>query len=173
MSHPAMYEPFALPDTVRRDPLRPPQVRRYLRWGGGENRYGEGRMDWWQAGTMTGTMVLAFASVAMLGWRVLRREFDAVQRQFEGVERQFEGVGQRFEAMRQESREAHEKIGERIDRLREGQAGLWEGQAGLREGQAGLREGLGEIRGELKGVRHTVQSLQEDFRAHVIRGDRH
>ena len=42
--------------------------------------------------------------------------------------------------------------------------------AQLREGQANLREGLGEIRGELTGIRHSVDTLRDDFRAHVLGG---
>ena len=122
-------------------------------------------MDWWQAGSVMGTTVLAVASVATLGWRVVRQEFD---RRREDTER-----------LRQESREAHEKIGDRITQVRDGlgaeiaqvRDGLGAQIAQLRDGQAGLREGLGEIRGDLKGVRHSLQSLQEDFRAHVIRGN--
>ena len=111
-------------------------------------------MDWWQAGSVMGTTVLAVVSVATLGWRVVRREFA--------------NVGRQFERDREENREAHRQIGERIDRQGHG---LGAEIAQLRDGQTGLREGLGEIRGELKGVRHSLQSLQEDFRAHVIRGN--
>ena len=40
--------------------------------------------------------------------------------------------------------------------------------AELREGQTALRAGLAEIRGELTGATRTVDTLQQDFRAHVL-----
>ena len=49
-------------------------------------------MDWWQAGSVMGTVVLATTAVATFGWRVLR----------------------------QESRVAHDKIGERITQVQVG-----------------------------------------------------
>ena len=33
-------------------------------------------MDWWQAGSVMGTVVLATTAVATFGWRVLRQETD-------------------------------------------------------------------------------------------------
>ncbi|MYI06427.1 MAG: hypothetical protein F4059_03670 [Gemmatimonadetes bacterium] len=47
---------------------------------------------------------------------------------------------------------------------------LRNGQASLLEGQASLREGLGEVRGELRGLTQSMQTLQDDFRAHVMAG---
>ena len=101
-------------------------------------------MDWWQAGSVMGTLVLATTAVARFEWRVLRQETDK---------------------LRQESREAHDRIGERITQVRVG-LGTEIGQ--LRDGQASLREGIGEIRGELKGVRQSLEILRGDFRAHVF-----
>ena len=101
-------------------------------------------MDWWQAGSVMGTVVLATTAVATFGWRVLRQETDR---------------------LRQESREAHDKIGERITQV---QVGLGTEIGQLRDGQASLREGIGEIRGELRGVRHSLETLRGDFRAHVF-----
>lgn len=59
-----------------------------------------------------------------------------------------------IESLRLESREAHESIGAQI--------------AALQVGQASLREGLAEIRGELRGVTSSIDTLREDFRAHVL-----
>ena len=101
-------------------------------------------MDWWQAGSVMGTVVLATTAVATFGWRVLRQETDK---------------------LRQESRVAHDTIGERITQFR---VGLSAEIGQLRDGQASLREGIGEIRGELKGVRHSLEILRGDFRAHVF-----
>ena len=101
-------------------------------------------MDWWQAGSVMGTVVLATTAVATFGWRVLR----------------------------QESRVAHDKIGERITQVQVGlSAEIAQGRTEigqLRDGQASLRKGIGEIRGELKGVRHSLEILRGDFRAHVF-----
>ena len=58
---------------------------------------------------------------------------------------------------------ARDDLGADINQLREGQASLL-------EGQASLREGLGEIRGELRGLTHSMLTLREDFRAHVLAG---
>ena len=48
-------------------------------------------MDWWQAGSVMGTVVLATTAVVTISWRVLA-------------------------GMRQENRAAHDKIGEKITR---------------------------------------------------------
>ena len=57
-------------------------------------------MDWWQAGSVMGTVVVATTAVATFGWRVLRQETDKLR--------------QETDKLRQDSREAHDKIGERI-----------------------------------------------------------
>ena len=126
-------------------------------------------MDWWQAGSAMATSVLAGLGVVGLVWRMMGRRFDEVDRRFERVDQEFGKV-------RQESSEAHDTIGARITRLGEAQdAALRKvhdslaadiGQ--LRQGQTSLHEGLGEVRGELRGVTQSVQTLREDFRAHVF-----
>ena len=93
-------------------------------------------MDWWQAGSVMGTVVLATTAVVTISWRVLA-------------------------GMRQENRAAHDKIGEKITQVRTE-------VAQVRDGQAAMREGIGEIRGELRGVRHSLETLRGDFRAHVF-----
>lgn len=73
-------------------------------------------------------------------------------------------------------REAHAKIGEQIARQRDGlqaeiskvRTDLGAEIAELREGQTALRAGLAEIRGELTGVTRAVDTLRQDFRAHVL-----
>ena len=104
-------------------------------------------MDWWQAGSVMGTVVLATTAVVTISWRVLA-------------------------GMRQENRAAHDKIGEKITQVRTEVAQVRDGLgteiAQLRDGQAAMREGIGEIRGELKGVRHSLETLRGDFRAHVF-----
>ena len=69
-------------------------------------------------------------------------------------------VGTEIAGLRKEQNEARAKVAET----------LGSDIAQLREGQAGLREGLAEIRGELTGVRHSVDTLRDDFRAHVLGG---
>ena len=75
-------------------------------------------MDWWQAGSVMGTVVLATTAVATFGWRVLRQETDKLRqelRQETDKLRQETGkLRQQSDTLRQESREAHDKIGERI-----------------------------------------------------------
>ena len=126
-------------------------------------------MDWWQAGSVMGTVVLATTAVVTISWRVLA-------------------------GMRQENRAAHDKIGEKITQVRTEVAQVRDGLgtevaqvrdglgaeiaqlrdglgaeiAQLRDGQAAMREGIGEIRGELRGVRHSLETLRGDFRAHVF-----
>ena len=122
-------------------------------------------MDWWQAASMMGTFVVTATAVTTLGWRVL-------------------------EKTRQENRDAHDRIGDRIASLEVGlRSEFVKGQIGLRaefaefrdavradlakgsEGLVGVREGLAEVRGELRGVNNSLRSLQEDFRAHVFKGN--
>ena len=138
------------------------------------------RMDWWQTGSLMGTLVLAAAAVVTLGWRALRQEGDRRRHD--------------IEKLRQDNREAHQKIGDTIVQLRDDLGGqisqlrddlsgqivqlrddlggqgaqLREGQASMRAEQASFREGLGELRGEVRGLRHSVDDLREDFRAHVF-----
>ncbi len=129
-------------------------------------------MEWWPEVAAVGTLVVGAAT---LFWRML-------------------------DAMRKENREAHASIGTEISQLRDNMgteisqlrdnmgteiaslrkeqnqarngvaATLGSEIAQLREGQANLREGLGEIRGELTGIRHSVDTLRDDFRAHVLGG---
>ena len=112
-------------------------------------------MDWWQAGSVMGTVVLATTAVATFGWRVLRQETDKLRQEL----RQETGkLRQQSDTLRRESREAHDKIGERITQV---QVGL---SAEISQG----RSEIGEVRGELKGVRLSIETLRGDFRAHVF-----
>ena len=108
-------------------------------------------MDWWQAGSVMGTVVLATTAVATFGWRVLRQETDKLRRETDKLRQQ-------SDTLRQESREAHDKIGERITQV----------QVGLSAEIAQGRSEIGEVRGELKGVRLLIETLRGDFRAHVF-----
>ncbi len=112
-------------------------------------------MDWWQAGSVMGTVVLATTAVATFGWRVLRQETDKLRQE---LRRETDKLRQQSDALRQESREAHDKIGERITQV----------QVGLSAEIAQGRSEIGEIRGELKGVRLLIETLRGDFRAHVF-----
>ena len=105
-------------------------------------------MDWWQAGSVMGTVVLATTAVATFGWRVLRQETDKLRQETDCASR----------VLRRESREAHDKIGERITQV----------QVGLSAEFAQGRSEIGEVRGELKGVRLLIETLRGDFRAHVF-----
>ena len=108
-------------------------------------------MDWWQAGSVMGTVVLATTAVATFGWRVLRQETDKLRRETDKLRQQ-------SDTLRQESRVAHDKIGERITQV----------QVGLSAEIAQGRSEIGEVRGELKGVRLLIETLRGDFRAHVF-----
>ena len=112
-------------------------------------------MDWWQAGSVMGTVVLATTAVATFGWRVLRQETDKLRQE---LRRETDKLRQQSDALRQESREAHDRIGERITQV----------QVGLSAEIAQGRSEIGEIRGELKGVRLLIETLRGDFRAHVF-----
>ena len=85
-------------------------------------------MDWWQAGSVMGTVVLATTAVATFGWRVLRQETDK---------------------LRQESRVAHDKRSVRgITQLQVGlSAEIAQGRTEI--GQ--LRDGPGESAGGDRG----------------------
>ena len=97
-------------------------------------------MDWWQAAGLMGTFVLSVVGVMAFGWRMV-------------------------ENLRRENREAHAEIGERITQVRKDlSAEIGE----LRQGQTGLLKELAEIRGELTGVTRSVDTLRQDFRAHVL-----
>ena len=108
-------------------------------------------MDWWQAGSVMGTVVLATTAVATFGWRVLRQETDKLRQETDKLRQQ-------SDTLRRESREAHDKIGERIIQV----------QVGLSAEIAQGRSEIGEVRGELKGVRLLIETLRGDFRAHVF-----
>lgn len=97
-------------------------------------------MDWWQAAGLMGTFVLSVVGVMAFGWRMV-------------------------ESLRRENREAHAEIGERITLARKDLSGEI---AELRPGQTGVLKELGEIRGELTGVTRSVDTLRQDFRAHVL-----
>jgi len=115
-------------------------------------------MDWWQAAGLMGTFVATGVGVVAMVWRMLRD-------------------------LRRESREAHAEIGERITRVRKDLGGeiaqvredlggeiaeLRKGQTGVLKELGGIRGELGEIRGELTGVIRSVDTLRQDFRAHVL-----
>lgn len=97
-------------------------------------------MDWWQAAGLMGTFVATGVGMMALGWRMV-------------------------ENLRRESREAHAKSGEQITRVRTDLSGEI---AELRQGRTGLLAELAEIRGELTGVTRSVDTLRQDFRAHVL-----
>lgn len=115
-------------------------------------------MDWWQAASLMGTFVATGVGVMAVGWRIV-------------------------ENLRRENREAHAKIGKQITQVRKDLSGevaqvrtevtqarkdLSAEIAVLRQGQTGLLRELGEIRGELTGVTRSVDTLRQDFRAHVL-----
>ena len=104
-------------------------------------------MDWWQAASLMGTLVLSVVGAMAFGWRMV-------------------------ESLRRENRKAHAEIGERITQVRTDLGGeiaeLREGQTGLLRELGGIRGELGEIRGELTGVTRSVDTLRQDFRAHVL-----
>jgi len=130
-------------------------------------------MDWWQAAGLMGTFVLSVVGVMAFGWRMV-------------------------ENLRRENREAHAEIGERITQVRKDLSGeivqvrndlsgeiaqvrkdlsgeiaqlrkdLSGEIAEVRQGQTGLVAELSEIRGELTGVIRSVDTLRQDFRAHVL-----
>ncbi len=104
----------------------------------------------------------ATTAAGRFGWRVLRQETDKLRQE----------LRQETDKLRQGSRVAHDTIGERITQFQVGlSAEIAQGRTEigqLRDGQASLREGIGEIRGELKGVRHSLEILRGDFRAHVF-----
>ena len=108
-------------------------------------------MDWWQAGSVMGTVVLATTAVATFGWRVLRQETDKLRQETDKLRQQ-------SDTLRRESREAHDRIGETITQV----------QVGLSAEIAQGRSEIGEVRGELKGVRLLIETLRGDFRAHVF-----
>ena len=122
-------------------------------------------MDWWQAAGVTGTFVATGVGVVALVWRMLRD----LRREFR---RDVKGVRQDVKEVRHESREAHAKIGERITQVHKDLSGeiaeLRQGQTGLLKELGEIRGELGEIRGELKGVTRSVDTLRQDFRAHVL-----
>ena len=129
-------------------------------------------MEWWQAISMAGTVVVTLTTVLALGWRVLER-------------------------MRRENRVAHDKIGDSVAKLRDDLTrdinglgddlgskigGLRDDLTGdgrrlgdrlgaeiaaNRQGLVAVGEGLAELRGELRGVNRSLQDLREDFRTHV------
>ena len=134
-------------------------------------------MDLWEMATLVGTVAATGVAVVGLVWRMLR-----------DVRRD---LGQEIEKVRREGREAHAKIGEQIAGQREGlQAEIAKVRSDLsteigqlrkdmRAETAQVRDGLGAdiaevgrelagVRGELKGVTRSVDTLREDFRAHVL-----
>ena len=115
-------------------------------------------MDWWQAGSVMGTVVLATTAVATFGWRVLRQETDKLRQETDKLHQETDKLRQQSDTLRQESREAHDKIGERITQV----------QVGLSTEIAQGRSEIGEVRGELKGVRLLIETLRGDFRVHVF-----
>ena len=121
----------------------------------------------------------------------LRMETEKLGAETEKLGAETEKLGVEIEKVRMEGREAHASIGAKIIEVREGlgaeiaevREGLGAEIAGVREGLSaeitgvreglgaeitGVREGLGEIRGELKGVTRSIDTLREDFRAHVF-----
>ncbi len=133
-------------------------------------------MEWLQGNGVVVVLAGTVLTAVGLGWRILesvRDEIGKVRGDIEksrlearadtekvrqearaDTERLRQEARADTEKLRQESRVAHESIGAQI--------------AALHEGQASLREGLGEIRGELSGVTRSIDTLREDFRAHVL-----
>ncbi len=143
-------------------------------------------MDWWQTIGLMATLVLTGTAVATFGWRVLRRETDKLRRESREAHERIGGtilqlrddlrgeIGQVRDDLRGEIGQFRDDLRGEIGQVRDDLCGeivhLREGQASLREGQASLREGLGEVRGELRGLTQAMQTLREDFRAHVLAG---
>ncbi len=126
-------------------------------------------MGWLQEnGVVLGTFATTAVMVVGLWWRVLRTvqtdigkvgaAVQEVRMETEKLRMETERLGVETEKVRMEGRKAHASIGAKIIEVREG----------LSAEIAGVREGLGEIRGELKGVTRSIDTLREDFRAHVF-----
>ena len=137
-------------------------------------------MDWWQAGSVMGTVVLATTAVVTISWRVLagmrqenRAAHDKIGEKITQVRTEVaqvrDGLGTEIAQVRDglgtEIAQVRDGLGTEIAQLRDG---LGAEIAQLRDGQAAMREGIGEIRGELRGVRHSLETLRGDFRAHVF-----
>ena len=148
-------------------------------------------MDWWQAGSVMGTVVLATTAVVTISWRVLagmrqenRAAHDKIGEKITQVRTEVaqvrDGLGTEVAQVRDglgtEVAQVRDGLGAEIAQLRDGlgaeiaqlRDGLGAEIAQLRDGQAAMREGIGEIRGELRGVRHSLETLRGDFRAHVF-----
>lgn len=122
-------------------------------------------MEWLQGNGVVVVLAGTVLTAVGLGWRILesvRDEIGKVRGDIEKSRLEARADTEKFrqearadtEKLRQESRVAHQSIGAQI--------------AGLQEGQASMREELGEIRGELRGVTSSIDTLREDFRAHVL-----
>ena len=108
-------------------------------------------MDWGEMAALAGTLVATGVAGLALVWRMLESVRRDLGREIEKVRREVEGV-------RQEGREAHAKIGEQIAGQRDG----------LQADIAEVGRELAGVRDELKGVTRSVDTLRQDFRAHVM-----
>ena len=116
---------------------------------------------------------------------------EELRRETEKLRRETKELGRDTETVCVEGRQANKSICARIARVRKGlsteitemrdglhaeitemhdglSADITEMHKGLSAEIAGVREGLGEVRGELKGVTRSIDTLREDFRAHVF-----
>ena len=115
-------------------------------------------MEVWNVGEMIVTLVAAGGGAVVVMWRIIRSENGTLRREFETLRND-------FGTLREESREAHEKIGGQISEVRKELGGEI---SDLRKGQARLGEGIAGLQGEMKGMRDSLLTLREDFRAHVL-----
>ena len=143
-------------------------------------------MDWWQTVGLMATLVLTGTAVATFGWRVLRRETDKLREESKEAHERIGGelvrlhdglrgeIGQVRGDLRGEIVQVRGDLRGEIVQFRDDLRGeivqFRDELIQLREGQASLREGLGEVRGELRGLTHSMETLREDFRAHVLAG---
>ena len=119
-------------------------------------------MEVWNVGEMIVMLVGAGGGGVFAVWRIVRNESETRRRE--------------FETLREESREAHEKIGGQITDVRKELRGeisevrkeITEVRKELGGEITEVREGIAGLQGEMKGMRDSLLTLREDFRAHVL-----
>lgn len=128
-------------------------------------------MEWLQeigAGVVVGLAGTVLTAVG-LGWRILRGVHEEIGKLGETLRLEIAKVGGDVEKLRLETRRETEKLrletGRRTEKLRQESR---EAHENIGAQIAEMREGLGEIRGELRGVTSSIDTLREDFRAHVL-----